>query len=256
MIKILKSMVISFSMYSKIPMPQFAWNEENMRYSLLFFPMVGLVIGGMQAAVCRLLGMGNVPLGFQAAAATAVPVLVTGGIHMDGYCDTVDALASYGTEERRLEILKDPHVGAFAVIWTAIYFILSYGGWTLVKDMSTVGMIALGYAGSRSMSGLAAVYFPVAKKTGTLYAFTSVAARRTVRCGLAVVFLVTSAVQILLNPCVGTVLVLAEIFWYIYYYSMAKRKFGGITGDLEGWFLQCAELLILYICGIGAFLAG
>ena len=48
----------------------------------------------------------------------AIILLVTGGIHMDGYMDTMDALHSYGSREKKLEILKDSHIGAFAVIMT------------------------------------------------------------------------------------------------------------------------------------------
>ena len=58
------------------------------------------------------------------------PAAVTGGIHLDGYCDTVDALASHGTPARRQEILKDPHIGAFGVIRLCGYFLLSFALWT------------------------------------------------------------------------------------------------------------------------------
>ena len=51
----------------------------------------------------------------------AIILLVTGGIHMDGYMDTMDALHSYGNREKKLEILKDSHIGAFAVIMTVLY---------------------------------------------------------------------------------------------------------------------------------------
>ena len=57
----------------------------------------------------------------------AVPIFITGGIHMDGFMDTCDARASYGDREKKLAILKDTHTGAFAVIFGALYLIL-YGG--------------------------------------------------------------------------------------------------------------------------------
>ncbi len=52
-----------------------------------------------------------------------IPVWITGGIHLDGYADTCDALSSYGDREKKLEILKDPHCGAFAVIRLCSYFL-------------------------------------------------------------------------------------------------------------------------------------
>lgn len=250
---ILKSCIIALSMYSKIPMPQFEWNEENMKYSMLFFPVVGLVIGGVQILLYWLLGLGKFPTGFLAAIATAVPVVVTGGIHVDGYCDTLDALSSYQPQERRLEILKDSHAGAFAIIWTVLYFVLYYGGWYLIQSQTAVLMVALGYVSSRAMSGLAAVYFPAAKRTGTLHSFTSAANRRVVQGMLVVVFLLIAVLQIYLCPYIGIVLFVCQIALTGYYYHMSKKQFGGITGDLEGWFLQCMELLVLYVCAVGLF---
>ena len=105
--RILKSFIIAFSMYSQIPMPQFEWKEEDMKYMLCFFPLVGAVIGlclygweklcmGMEInGVCRTL------------VGTAIPLLLTGGIHVDGYMDTMDAFHSYQSRERKIEILKD-----------------------------------------------------------------------------------------------------------------------------------------------------
>ena len=57
----------------------------------------------------------------------AIPFLVTGGIHMDGFMDTMDAVHSYGDRTKKLEILKDPHLGAFAVICAAVYLLLYTG---------------------------------------------------------------------------------------------------------------------------------
>ena len=59
----------------------------------------------------------------QAAGFALIPVWITGGIHLDGYADTCDALSSYGDREKKLEILKDPHCGAFAVIRLCSYFL-------------------------------------------------------------------------------------------------------------------------------------
>ena len=52
------------------------------------------------------------------------PIIITGGIHMDGFLDTQDALGSYQPRERRLEILKDSHAGAFAIISCAVYLMM------------------------------------------------------------------------------------------------------------------------------------
>ena len=107
---------MAFSMYSKIPMPHIEWNKENMKNVLCFFPWVGAVAGvlvWLWFLVSDQLGFGVM---LRASVAVLIPVLVTGGIHLDGLLDTADALSSWQTRERRLEILKDSHAGAFAII--------------------------------------------------------------------------------------------------------------------------------------------
>ena len=114
-------------MFSKIPMPQAEWTEENMKYMLCFFPFIGTAIGIVLLAaewICRYLGFGN---SFTAMVLVLVPVILTGGIHIDGLLDTSDALSSWRDREKRLEILKDSHAGAFAVITACVYFFVLFG---------------------------------------------------------------------------------------------------------------------------------
>ena len=76
---------IAFSMYSKIPMPQFEWKDEDMRYALCFFPWVGAVIGVLWYLwkwICDRFAVGTL---CYAVVGTAIPILVTGGFHVDGF---------------------------------------------------------------------------------------------------------------------------------------------------------------------------
>ena len=116
----LKALCISFAIYSKIPVPHFEWTEKEMRYQLIFFPWVGAVIGALLVLwknICGWLRIGDIPF---VLIAVAIPLLVTGGFHVDGYMDMMDALKSYKPKEEKLAILKDPHIGAFAVIMLAV----------------------------------------------------------------------------------------------------------------------------------------
>ena len=121
------SCIIAFSMYSRIPMPRVQWKEERMEHVFCFFPLVGaaegLALGGF-LWLGRLFALSPV---MTALWGTALPILITGGIHMDGFADTMDAIHSYGDRKKRLEIMKDPHTGAFALICTAVYVCLYAG---------------------------------------------------------------------------------------------------------------------------------
>lgn len=136
--RIIKSFFIAFSMYSKIPMPQFQWKDEDMRYALCFFPWVGAVIGALWYLwKWFVTGSRWEPLCYTVVG-TAIPILITGGFHVDGFLDTCDALHSYQPRERKLEILKDSHIGAFAVIMLALYGLIFLGGFSEITECRTL----------------------------------------------------------------------------------------------------------------------
>ena len=119
---VLQTIAVAFAMFSAIPVPQFDWNEKNMRYAMCAFPLIGAVCG----ALWYLCGALPLPALVRAGGFCLIPVWVTGGIHLDGYADTCDALSSYGDRTKKLEILKDPHCGAFAVIRLCSYFLATF----------------------------------------------------------------------------------------------------------------------------------
>ena len=135
---------VAFAMYSKIPMPMADWNKENMKYTFCFFPFIGLVIGALSYLVGWAGGKFGFNPSFVSAVLVLVPVAVTGGIHVDGLLDTSDALSSWQERERRLEILKDSHAGAFAVITACAFFLIWYGAYSqLWTDRRALLIMAL-----------------------------------------------------------------------------------------------------------------
>ena len=98
-----------------------------------------------------------------------LPLFVTGGFHMDGFMDTKDALSSYQGKEKKLEILKDPHIGAFAVIHLLSYLLLALGFASVIEGTKAVVAVSAAFFLSRCLSGLSVIHFPGAKKEGSLY---------------------------------------------------------------------------------------
>lgn len=260
---ILKSMAVAFSTYSKIPMPQFEWKEENMRYSMCFFPLIGAVIGALLMLLDFLMEKLQFGSGFRSAVYTVLPLLVTGGIHLDGYMDTTDALRSYRGKEERLRILKDPHIGAFAVIRALILLTLTYGLYT-EAGRGSLFLISFSFVISRCLSGLAVITFPKAKKDGMVHAVSDAAksAQRRIFWILLTEFAVSAAGMIAAGIMVakaagaggtaaGPVSAIAALaaagVLYEYYHHMAVQKFGGTSGDLAGWFLTLCEFFMLLV---------
>lgn len=239
----LKSIIIAFSTYSKIPMPIVEWEEDSMKYSMCFFPLVGAVVGfccmGLYS-VLSFIGAGRM---LTAAVLTALPLLLTGGIHMDGFLDTMDAKSSYKQRDEKLEILKDPHTGAFAVMHCVLYLLLSFGLFSEISE-KVIPFVALGYVYSRILSGLSVVTLKKAKEDG-MAAASAKAAKRNVKWILVVELLACSVAFVGMDIFYGGMCVMAGLFCLWYYRNMAYRIFGGITGDLAGYFLQVCEMLML-----------
>ncbi len=245
------SFKIAFAMYSKIPMPKADWEKENMRYMMCFFPLIGIVIGAVITLWSQVVLWLEVGTLLRAAGFVLIPVAITGGIHLDGLLDTADALSSYQTRERKLEILKDSHAGAFAVITACCYFIAALGIWSELPD-AALRVLAGSFVLSRALSGLAVAVFPSAKSSGTVAMFADAAQKQWVK--LCMYFLIAASAGYMcrMDVKLGTAAVLGALLTFAYYHGMSKKQFGGITGDLAGFFLQLCELVMaaaVYLAG-------
>ena len=101
---VLQTIAVAFAMFSAVPVPQFAWNEKNMRYALCAFPLVGLLCGALWC-VCGVLPL---PAPARAAGFCLVPVWVTGGIHLDATPTPVTPLPATVTGKRSWRSSKTP----------------------------------------------------------------------------------------------------------------------------------------------------
>lgn len=252
--RILKSMIIAFSMYSKLPMPQFTWKEEEMEYMLCFFPWVGGVIGVLiyfWKELCVRWEVGNLCYVLVSA---LIPLLLTGGFHVDGFMDTMDAFHSYQSRERKLEILKDSHIGAFAVIMLRCYGLCYLAAFSELRDSRVIGIACAGFFLSRCLSGISVVCFPTAKKEGMLYGFSDNANKRAVKIALYLQSLFCIAFMLWLSLPAGCLAVLASLGVFLYYYCKSKKELGGITGDTAGYFVLLCELGVLLVLALYGYI--
>lgn len=237
----IETVIVAFSMFSALPMPRIEWTERNRRYSLCAFPLVGAVVGLACWGWLRLCVWLGLPALLRGAGLCVLPVLLTGGIHLDGFADTWDALGSHAAPERRREILKDPHAGAFAVIHLCLYFVVDLALWTELPADGALPLVLL-FCLSRALSGLALTLFPLASGVGLARSFAEAADKGRVRIALAVL---TAALAAGLLACGAWASVLAAALVFGAYYRMTVKQFAGLSGDLAGWFLQTAELWML-----------
>ena len=257
---VIYGLFIALSMYSKIPVPVLEWKKSRLRYVMCWFPFVGLVCGLLLWLWLWLAGRLEIHPGAAGLVGSCIPLWVTGGIHMDGFLDTVDARSSYGDKEKKLKILKDPHTGAFALIGGGVY-LLFYGACMiqLGADMSfEKGRLAaaafwLVFPLERAFSGLSVACFPCAKDSGLARTFSDGASKGTVSAVMVLWILACFGIMAVISGMLPFIVTMAfGLGIYGYYWQMSKKEFGGITGDLAGWFLQMFELACLAALTISA----
>ncbi|MBQ9062882.1 MAG: adenosylcobinamide-GDP ribazoletransferase [Eubacterium sp.] len=243
--KLLKSCVLAFSYYTKIPMPELQYGEHDGDYMFCFFPLIGILIGAAEALWLKLAASCGTGILLEAAVAVAIPVLITGGIHLDGLLDASDAIASWKSREERLAIMHDTHTGAFAVITCAVFLMLALGGASdaIVHFPGAVWFI---FSSGRIFTALLVVFEKPAGRSGMLYTCTKQAAARSIvvstvlyLCLLTGIALKFGILLLWVKLAAAGVVVLAVYTQYI------RKKFGGITGDLAGCFLSVYELVLV-----------
>ena len=252
--RIIRNMIVAFSLYSRIPMPMFTWEKEDMKYNLVFLPFVGGVIGGIEYLCLWFFHDKDMPSLFIITLMSVIPILVTGGFHIDGFMDTQDAINSYKSREEKLEILKDPHIGAFAVISLLAYAIIWTGALAiLVEDLSSDE--ALIFAGtfviSRIVSGFSSIVLRKAKKDGML---SSEAKDSDTGCliFLGIELIVVLGVMLWANTLLALIVIVAQALFTAFYRYKAYKEFGGVTGDTAGFLVTVSELVMLIALTLGS----
>lgn len=251
-----KSIILSFSTFSAIPMPRIEWNSKNMRYMMCAFPLVGALIALFCAAFVifaqYLTGIHkNLSPTLLALIFTLIPVFISGGIHLDGFMDTCDALASHASREKKLEILKDSHSGAFAILGCVLYF-LSYFVLSLEvfrRPLHLINLLPLFsiFMISRILSAFAVSTFPIAKDSGLVHTFASATIKNFTALWCSFWLILISMLLIYFFNFLGIALVATSLSIFCLYFLVAVRNFGGITGDTAGWFVQICEISALAV---------
>lgn len=244
--RLIRSCVLSLSMFTKLPMPKVKWEPENMRYVLCFLPLAGALMGGALFGwerLCTWLRLGSL---IRAAGFTLLPVLLSGGIHLDGFLDVSDALGSHAEPEKKREILKDSHVGAFAVVACCCWFLAMFAFCTEVEVANgAVWRMALIPVLSRTMGALCALLYPAYGETGLLSSFRENAPKVGGAVALGLVFLAAAGAMVYLDRIPGAVTVLAGLAVAAVLYPIAKKQLQGMSGDLAGWYITVSELIML-----------
>jgi adenosylcobinamide-GDP ribazoletransferase len=215
------------------PLPEGqAWNGGR---ALAYYPLVGLLIGGVLLGASFLLSRVFPPL-VTAALTLVVWAVITGGLHLDGFTDACDALFVPVSRERRLQILRDVHLGAFGAAGLVLLLLCKAAALTSLTSLwplllaPVLGRWAIVYAAT----------YPLARKEGMAALFhAGFTARQLV---------VATLITIVVALCAGVLGVLAFALAWAAAAGIARlavNRLGGLTGDIYGSICESVEVVIL-----------
>lgn len=227
---------------------QSEWSPESFGRSVKFFPLIGGILG-MLLVMINYLFTEYLPFtGFYmpphilAIVLIIASVILTGGLHCDGFMDTMDGIFSGRSQQRMLEIMKDSRVGANGVMAFVLLMILK---WSLLMDISPqslpTALLIMPLLGRFTMV-MGITLFPYARPDGIGKAFAQYADKYTLYISLLLTLLmiVPLGKQAILS--LGIVSIGSLLFA-----RFVTHLLGGLTGDVYGAISELTEIMVLFI---------
>ncbi|MCC7495546.1 MAG: adenosylcobinamide-GDP ribazoletransferase [Fimbriimonadaceae bacterium] len=216
--------------------------------AMAWYPAVGAGLGLLLWLLAGLLA----PLGGQAAHWLRAALLLvcwvalTGGLHLDGWCDLCDALWVPADRAKRLAILQDPHTGAFALVGLALLFHVKLAALGALFHVKLGPALVAATTVARGVIVCAAAHYPLARPTGLAAQLGRGLGRRE----QVIAGLTTVAVGLLCGPAVWPALLvgLAAAWWL---FRVALQRLGGLSGDVYGASVELVETTVLVAVALG-----
>lgn len=238
--------ILSFQFLTRVPLPVACpWNKNTIKWALRFYPIVGIVIGLILNSVFLI--EPNVPNLFIAFLLLTIWIFITGGLHLDGWMDVADAIGSNAPLEKKWLIMKDPHIGSFAVIsllfligWKFAFlygFISSDSHFQSLFSVTLIAAPALARMGAL----LLLFYLPAAKTQGLAWEW-----KKHMSYIDLVIAIVPMLLMIGLYPFLSF-FILSFFLFLLFYALWVRHVFKGINGDLIGTAIEGGELWVLAV---------
>jgi adenosylcobinamide-GDP ribazoletransferase len=233
----------ALSFLTVIPLPRRREvSPEQLGRSVVYFPVVGIIIGFILAGLYWLLRL-VLPSAVVSGLLLACLVGLTGGLHLDGFVDTCDGIASRKTPEARREVMRDSRAGALGMVGVCCLLIVKYVSLNSVPQSLMMITLVLMPVVSRWTMVYAVFAYPYARPSGLGKVFKEMASRLR----FAVATLVALAVVIGLARLPGLVIMLGVWVIVVAMAAYLKGKFSGLTGDTYGAINEVAEVSVLIL---------
>ena len=230
------------SMFCALPFPWHGWEEKARDRMLLCLPLIGLEIGLIWWGLLWICDWLRLPQALRALVLTAAPYLLTGFMHLDGFMDVTDAVRSYRSLERRREILKDSHVGSFAVIGVVLVMLCQFSACLSLEPGTEMGVLLLIPVVSRCCSVLAIQLLPPMT--------TSQYAHRQPHVAAPLVMLLLAVTLGFRMGLPSGLTLLGCVAGYALALYRGFHSLKGMNGDISGYCLTIGELTGLVVLAV------
>lgn len=214
--------------------------DHRMGPARAYFPLVGLALGAVLAGLDSV-ARHVMPAPVVGTLLVTALMMMTRALHTEGFLDACDALFGGFSTAKRLEILRDSHVGAYAVVGGICLLLLK---WTLLTDMPEglrPALLLLFPCLSRCGMLTTMAAFPYVRQQGTGTSFQAGARGRQIAFGVAT----AAAAGVLLQGVAGLVLLATTLIFSLALGRWMTRLLGGMTGDTYGAVNEVAEVIVL-----------
>lgn len=238
--KWLQELALAVGFLTVLPAPQVPYQPGALGRAGRWFPVVGLLLGALLMGSHWLLNQLFSPL-VTAGLTVTLWAGLTGGLHLDGVADCCDGLLAATTRERRLEIMRDPRTGAFAVVGLVLLLLLKVTALAALPAATAPLLLAPTWA---RWLLLWVARQPLARPSGLGADFAAGLNSHSQGWALIVPLLVLLSAPTL--QTLGAVAAAVGVTWFII--GVAHKRLGGVTGDVYGLVVELSELSILLIC--------
>lgn len=235
----MKQFCFALQHLTRITLYKGAFDETAFGRATVYFPAVGLLLGVLLILVRAVLGC-IFPAPLLAAMLVAATVVMTGGLHLDGFMDTVDGVFSGRPRERKLEIMRDSRVGAFGVLAVVCLLLLKYNIFLSLSDVLAWQAIIPALVLSRWAMVYAIARFPYARPSGLGTLYKKYTGGRELLLATASTLIITG----LVSGIAGLLLLPVIWAWVRFVGGKLTAELGGLTGDTYGATAELTELLV------------
>lgn len=245
--KYFKDFILMIQFFTRIPINMSVpCEKENFKRGAAFLPVVGLILGGMQY-IFFYLTKNYLPVSVIAVFVVLIPLVVTGGFHIDGLGDTCDGFFAFKGKEKIIEIMKDSRIGTYACMAIVFDILFKY---TLYNSLFLMNV------------GLPIVFAPVATRFGTFFlALISKPAKATGTGNFFIgnmgkpQFIICTMITLgigyfTVGAKIGVITLIVDILLTMWFYKFCVSKIDGITGDGCGANNEILEIFNLILLTI------